>query len=507
MATKQVALARKRPPVDVAAQGATRIPAFLNKLHQMVNDEKTNHLIEWSATGDTFFVYDQERFSEQVLPHWFKHKNFASFVRQLNMYGFHKIPHLQQGVLKSEAGSEHWNFVHPNFRRDQPDLLCLIQRKKSTTAADDDTVDPATTAPVAGQVLDIPCLFHGIAAIKRHQTTISAELSDLKRSNELLWQESQAARARHQKQQDTINRIVKFLAGVFGHHQGSPVHKEDVGSSPPSRAVVPRRQSRLLIEGGIAEAESPGHPVRLYRNSHFHIIARGIGITQSVVVSAAIFSRCILHYALEIPTNADFDTLIQGALSNFSPAQIQQLMNQISVPPAPEFLSSIDEQDSSLMSYQAPFDFSQLTSFPLISSPPPSASLPEKVEKTWQATEDIEQDVDAMDSKINNLFEQFQIPTHDSSIPLESIGTDHTSLPDSSDNDIFNSFLNRLGEEDAADDDNTASTAFLDEVPSPSDGTISPVNLREKPTKKRKSDVNSVPDNLVQISPKRRRER
>jgi heat shock transcription factor len=214
-------------------------------------------------------VYDQERFSREVLGHWFKHQNFSSFVRQLNMYGFHKIPHLQQGVLKSEADSEHWNFVHPNFRRDQPDLLCLIQRKK-TNAADEDHLESANVGSNSlpttnnGQVLDIQSIVTGINAIKRHQTTISAELNELKRNNELLWQDSVEARARHQKQQDTINRIVKFLAGVFGHHAGSPVHKEDADGSPPSRAVVPapRRQSRLMIEGGMADprdvAPSPG---------------------------------------------------------------------------------------------------------------------------------------------------------------------------------------------------------------------------------------------------------
>ncbi|KAJ6623395.1 hypothetical protein B0H10DRAFT_1786557 [Mycena sp. CBHHK59/15] len=264
--SNQVALARPTRPLVHLAQGP-RIPAFLNKLYEMVNDEKTNHLIGWSSTGDTFYVYDQERFSRDVLGRWFKHQNFSSFVRQLNMYGFHKIPHLQQGVLKSEADSEHWNFVHPNFRSDQPDLLCLIQRKKSANAADDDHLESGngpTSLPTSnGQVLDIQSIVSGIAAIKRHQTTISAELNELKRSNALLWQDSVAARARHQKQQDTINRIVKFLAGVFGHRASSPMHKEDVGGSPPSRAVVPRRQSRLLIESGmmdptrVDEAESP----------------------------------------------------------------------------------------------------------------------------------------------------------------------------------------------------------------------------------------------------------
>ncbi|KAF4614530.1 hypothetical protein D9613_002455 [Agrocybe pediades] len=240
----------------------------------MVNDPNNAELIRWSEAGDSFFVLDHERFAHEVLGRWFKHRNFSSFVRQLNMYGFHKIPHLQQGVLKSDSQeTEFWNFAHANFHRGQPDLLCLIQRKKQVggggggqgaqaimpppgggqtgeggevldirAAADGSgsnanliaspSPSSSSTAPTQAstsgtgssthptltqnQLLDIHSIISGITAIKRHQTTISAELNQLKQSNQLLWQDALAARARHQKQQDTINRIVKFLAGVFG---------------------------------------------------------------------------------------------------------------------------------------------------------------------------------------------------------------------------------------------------------------------------------------------------
>jgi hypothetical protein len=70
------------------------------------------------------------------------------------------------------------------------------------------------------RILHIYSIANGITVIKRHQTTISSELSELKRSNQFLWQHSLAARGRQPKQQDTINRIVKFLVGVFGQHGG-----------------------------------------------------------------------------------------------------------------------------------------------------------------------------------------------------------------------------------------------------------------------------------------------
>ncbi|EIM89636.1 uncharacterized protein STEHIDRAFT_51307, partial [Stereum hirsutum FP-91666 SS1] len=183
------------------------VPQFLQKLYELLNDPTNNDLIRWSDNGDSFFVLDNERFRD-VLGRWFKHQKFPSFVRQLNMYGFHKIPHLQHGTLKSDSETELWNFEHPNFLRGQPDLLCLIQRKKQA--------NQGANAPNT-QILDINSIMNGIAAVKRHQQTISADLNELKSSNQHLWQEAITARERHKAHQDTINRILKFLASVFGN--------------------------------------------------------------------------------------------------------------------------------------------------------------------------------------------------------------------------------------------------------------------------------------------------
>lgn len=72
-------------------------------------------------------VLDHERVARDILPRWFKHDRFTSFVRQLNTYGFHKVPLFQQNVLQPDTGTEVWNFEHPNFVRNQLDLLLLMK--------------------------------------------------------------------------------------------------------------------------------------------------------------------------------------------------------------------------------------------------------------------------------------------------------------------------------------------------------------------------------------------
>ncbi|KAI0664759.1 hypothetical protein C8Q70DRAFT_904670 [Cubamyces menziesii] len=251
----QVALARPPRGESTHLSRAARqvVPPFLQKLYEIVNDPANEELIRWSENGDSFYVLNHEKFAREVLGRWFKHQKFASFVRQLNMYGFHKIPHLQQGVLKSDTDTEPWHFEHPNFHRGQPDLLCLIQRKKQPAHGANN--EEATSL----DVMDVNSIVNGIAVIKRHQQAISADLSALKQSNDALWKEAVAARQRHAKHQDTINRILKFLAGVFGHTEDSP-QPSDGSNSPPQ--VTPRIRQRLMI------ADSRGAP----KGKHVDII-------------------------------------------------------------------------------------------------------------------------------------------------------------------------------------------------------------------------------------------
>ncbi|RDB23033.1 Heat shock factor protein [Hypsizygus marmoreus] len=493
MATGQIALTRHRTPVPVPKLARQAVPAFLQKLHEMVNDPNNADLIRWSEAGDSFYVLDHERFAREVLGRWFKHQNFASFVRQLNMYGFHKIPHLQQGVLRSDSETDFWNFAHPNFHRGQPDLLCLIQRKKQAAQPGDDvTMDmhephtsSASAAPPAsssasnllsGQVADVHSIVNGIAAIKRHQATISAELNELKRSNALLWADAMQARTRHQKQQDTINRIVKFLAGVFGQH-ASP-HKEDVVDSSPSRAVIPRRRSRFMIEDGRSgkvtvqdeqemedvyptvetpqSVPSPAQSTTYFGAYHSpsdtsaerqapSIQSEASTPTQTTPTQAApsptaFLPSDVIERSVTPTRPAEFDPRIQVVLNQLTPAQIQQLLSSLShtmdTDPSTTTSSPQHLNVSQITQYTPPTDlFTQfmhpLSPQPLHTQPPApvesllsfddhghsedehhpvdggtetDAELATRIAKSWKDTDDIERDVNQIDTTLHDFL-------------------------------------------------------------------------------------------------------
>lgn len=104
-------------------------PAFINKVWLMVNDESTDDCICWAEDGQSFIITHQIDFVTKVLPKYFKHCKIASFIRQLNMYGWKKLQDAKSGGL-NDPNEEKLQFYNENFIKGRQDLLDFINRQK-----------------------------------------------------------------------------------------------------------------------------------------------------------------------------------------------------------------------------------------------------------------------------------------------------------------------------------------------------------------------------------------
>ncbi|KAJ3225828.1 hypothetical protein HK099_006126 [Clydaea vesicula] len=107
---------------------------FVEKLHRLLNEESLKHCISWSNDGLSFVIKNSTVFSKVVLPVTFKHSNFVSFVRQLNLYNFHKENrnyHRHDTITDEERAAEPREYSHKKFIRGRPELLKQIKRKNS----------------------------------------------------------------------------------------------------------------------------------------------------------------------------------------------------------------------------------------------------------------------------------------------------------------------------------------------------------------------------------------
>lgn len=231
-------------PINMQPLGenTANIPAFLGKLWKMVNDPATDHLICWSPAGNSFIIQNQAQFWYELLPLYYKHNNMSSFVRQLNMYGFHKMSTVENGTM--DADKDENQFYHPYFQKEQPELLVNIKRKVTASKTSENNIQNVLKHD------DITKVITDVKQLKTRQSSVDSQLSAMKQENAVLWRELAMLRQKHIKQQQIVNKLIQFLVTLV---QPSTASRMGVG--------VKRRMPLMLHESPAKKPKSK-KPVR-----------------------------------------------------------------------------------------------------------------------------------------------------------------------------------------------------------------------------------------------------
>ncbi|KDN61070.1 putative HSF-type DNA-binding protein [Colletotrichum sublineola] len=340
-----------RKAMREAQQKRKQIPPFVQKLSSFLDDDKNSELIRWSEKGDSFIVLDEDEFAKKLIPDLFKHNNYASFVRQLNMYGFHKRVGLSDNSMraserKNKSPSEYSN---PFFRRGHPNLLWLINKpkggnkgKKGAKNAEvegdseedviitEDTVSQgfgATSAPASKalpssgdmplQKKEMVLIREELVKVREQQRMIMTAIQRIQQDNTALYQQAVVFQSQHDRHQNSINAILNFLANVFRktlEDQAGPQSVNDLLASiiPNSNNANSVPQGSVVDLGDYVQAaqkSANNNNMNLAKRRHAILPAMPNGRTNAVSPPPASSSSTPKPYNREMGTVTElYDT-------------------------------------------------------------------------------------------------------------------------------------------------------------------------------------------------------
>ena len=187
---------------------------FVRKLFKILESNAYPDIIRWSRDGESFIVLDTGSFTTQILPNHFKHSNFASFVRQLNKYDFHKIKRKPNRGPVGVNRELSWEFKHPYFRIHDEASLDLIKRKLTSSRRQQESTDssdanlPSPHANIGGLVKEEALKY---CVSKESFSSMKRRVEKLERELEMSKNEAYQSKAEINKLASKYNTLLKSL--------------------------------------------------------------------------------------------------------------------------------------------------------------------------------------------------------------------------------------------------------------------------------------------------------
>lgn len=176
MPAKAAAPAPKRKGPKPVSKNQVEVPIFLRKTYHMI-DTCDSNIASWSEDGETFVVKQPKIFESTIIPQFFKHSKFSSFVRQLNFYGFRKIKYSDTIKIDAQLEAEtanYWRFRHEHFLRGRPELLNEIKRSNNQSGG-----EKQPKGKVVEKAQDVEVIKTDVDTLKDRIAMMSSEIESL----------------------------------------------------------------------------------------------------------------------------------------------------------------------------------------------------------------------------------------------------------------------------------------------------------------------------------------
>ncbi|KAF8389944.1 hypothetical protein HHK36_024464 [Tetracentron sinense] len=186
--------------MEESIENGPQLAPFLTKCYEMVDDPATDTIISWSLTSDSFIIWDVTELSQNLLPKYFKHSNFSSFMRQLNTYGFRK------------SDPDRWEFANDRFVKGQKHLLKNVSRRKQSQGLVQQKQSQRKKMP-GGACVEVGKfgLWEEVESLKRDKNVVMQELVKLRQYQETADNKLVCLSQRLQGMEKNQQQLLSFL--------------------------------------------------------------------------------------------------------------------------------------------------------------------------------------------------------------------------------------------------------------------------------------------------------
>ncbi|KAJ7250546.1 hypothetical protein O6H91_Y422400 [Diphasiastrum complanatum] len=222
-------------------------PPFLTKTYDMIDDPNTDDIVSWSSRSNSFIVWSPPELATSVLPNYFKHSNFSSFVRQLNSYGFRKVD------------SDRWEFAAEGFIRGQRHLLKTLRRRKPLNQNQTQQQAGAESSQGLIELGKFGGFEEDIEDLKRDKNVLMHELVKMRQQQQTTDQNmkflGQRLIATEQRQRQMMTFLAKTMQNpsIFAHLVQQNDANKSIGTQSRKRQL-PKQE--LFTQKGDLEASS-----------------------------------------------------------------------------------------------------------------------------------------------------------------------------------------------------------------------------------------------------------
>ena len=183
--------------------------SFLSKLYDILKNNSYSKIIHWDTDGKRVIISDVVNLCNIVLPKFYKHHNYSSFVRQLNLYGFHK----SKGITKfgdsyeleafhSKATKEEISqIVKPNKK--MKNLVEYIKSNQKEESTDNDFLSAGSEDDV------LKFLVEKTEENAQNSLILRKEMDELKKENSKLNNEIKELKSILNSHANLIEKILK----------------------------------------------------------------------------------------------------------------------------------------------------------------------------------------------------------------------------------------------------------------------------------------------------------